>query len=147
MKDTDCPLYQCCGRYAHWLLRLALASVFLYHGLPKFQDLAGFATMVNIPIWVAALVALAEVGGSLALLVGGFWNGVLTKIGGLVLVPVMVGAIWLVHWGQWSFMPTESHPIGGIEFHVVLLSVTLFFAIMGNQVGGGSSCACDGKKK
>lgn len=145
MKETDCLLYKCCGRYAHWLLRLSLASVFLYHGLPKFQDLAGFAGMIDIPVWAAALVALAEVGGSLALLVGGFWNGILTKIGGSVLVPVLIGAIWMVHWGQWGFMATESHPLGGMEFQVVLLALALFFAIMGNQAGGG--CCGDYSKK
>jgi uncharacterized membrane protein YphA (DoxX/SURF4 family) len=29
---------------AHWLLRIALASVFVYHGVLKFQNLEGFAT-------------------------------------------------------------------------------------------------------
>lgn len=146
LKDTDCPLFKYCGQYAHWLLRLALAGVFLYHGLPKFQDLAGFADFAGLPLWVAVLVPVAEVGGSLALLVGGFWNGVLTKAGGLAISAVMVGAISLVHWGQWGFLPTETHPLGGMEFQVVLLAVALYFAIMGNQAGGGC-CCCKDKKK
>lgn len=147
MKETDCPLFKCCGKYAHWLLRLALASVFLYHGLPKFQDLAGFAGMLQLPVWVAALVAIAEVGGALALLVGGFWNGMLTKLGGLMIAPVMVGAIYMFHWGQWGFFPTEANPMGGMEFQVVLLAIALYFAIVGNTAGGGCGCACDAKKK
>jgi uncharacterized membrane protein YphA (DoxX/SURF4 family) len=32
--------------YAHWLPRVAFASVFLFHGVGKFADLAGFAGMI-----------------------------------------------------------------------------------------------------
>ena len=142
MKETDCPLYKSCGKHAHWLLRLALASVFLYHGWPKLMGIAAFAEMAQLPVWVAALVAIAEVGGSLALLVGGFWKGCLTKLGGLAITPVMLGAIFMYHWGQWSMMPTETHPSGGIEFQVVLLAIALWFAIMGNQAGGACCGDC-----
>ena len=38
-----------------------------------------------------------------------------------VIVPVMAGAIALVHWGKWSFVASESHPMGGMEFQVVLM--------------------------
>ena len=31
---------------AHWLLRLALAGVFIYHGLLKLSNLEGFAQML-----------------------------------------------------------------------------------------------------
>ncbi|WP_296809646.1 hypothetical protein [Thiocapsa sp.] len=58
---------------------------------------------------VAVLVALAEVGGGLAVLVGGLvrrdW---LTRLGGGVTIPVLIGAIAMVHWGQWSFVPSPS---------------------------------------
>ena len=29
--------------YAHWLLRLSIASDFVYHGVLKFENIAGFA--------------------------------------------------------------------------------------------------------
>lgn len=131
--------------HAHWLLRLALASVFLYHGLPKFQDLAGFAEMASLPLWMAFLVALGEVGGSLLLLVGGFGKDWMTRLGALAQIPVMVGAIFLVHWGQWGMMPTESHPYGGIEFQVTLLAIQVYFLLVGN--GKGSCFGCEMTKK
>ena len=53
---------------AHWLLRIALASVFLYHGLLKFANLDGFANMLPISYTEVVLVALAETGGALLLL-------------------------------------------------------------------------------
>jgi putative oxidoreductase len=50
-------------------------------------------------------------------------------------VPVMIGAIVMVHWGQWSFVATETHPRGGMEFQMVLLLLALWFAAVGNRRG------------
>ena len=33
--------------HSHWLLRLALASVFLFHGLGKLPNIPGFAEMMG----------------------------------------------------------------------------------------------------
>ena len=57
---------------AHWLLRIALASVFVYHGVLKFQNLEGFAQMLPISYLQVVLVALAETAGGLLVLAGGF---------------------------------------------------------------------------
>jgi len=122
--------------HAHWLPRLAFAAGFLFHGIGKFADLAGFAGMMGLPVFIAALVALAEVAGGLAVIAGGaLRRDWLTRLGGLVTVPVMLGAIVMVHWGHWSFVPTESHPMGGMEFQVVLLMMGLWFAAVGNRQG------------
>lgn len=150
MMDSckDCGVCRLCGKHAHWLLRLTFAAVFLYHGLPKFQDLAGTGQMLGLATWVATLVAIAEVGGALLVLAGGLWKDWMTRLGGLFIVPVMVAAIWMVHWGQWGFMATESNPFGGMEFQVTLLALALFFALRGNTVGGSdcsglcSGCGC-----
>ncbi len=118
--------------HAHWLLRIALASVFLFHGIGKFADLAGTAQMMGgMPM--AVLAAVMETGGGALIVAGAFGNDLLTRLGGLVLAPVMAGAIAMVHWGQWSFMSTESHPMGGMEFQVTLLMISLYFLIVGND--------------
>lgn len=138
-KCKDCAFCKWAAKHARWLLRLSLAAVFLYHGLPKFQDLAGFATMAHLPLWVATLVALGEVGGSLLILLGGAMHrDSMTRLGGLALVPVMAGAIVLVHWPNgWNFMN------GGIEFQVTLLAIALYFVFTGN---GSMGCCSTGKK-
>jgi len=117
---------------AHWLLRVALASVFLYHGLDKFPQLDMMAQAMGMPTFMIALVALAETLGGLGILVGGFAKDWVTRLSALALVPVMLGAIFMVHWGRWAFTATESHPMGGMEFQVVLLLIALFFLIRGN---------------
>ena len=122
---------------AHWLLRIALASVFVYHGLLKFSNLEGFAQMLPISYTEVVLVALAETGGGLLVLFGGFRDNVIsdlaTRIGAALNIPVMIGAIAIVHWGQWNFVPTETHAMGGFQFQAVLLLVMLFLVVTGNR--------------
>jgi putative oxidoreductase len=48
-------------------------------------------------------------------------------------IPVMVGAIALVHWGRWNFVPTETHPMGGMEFQVIMALLMLYLVITGNK--------------
>ena len=130
---------------AHWLLRLAIASVFVYHGVLKFSNLEGFATMLPISYVEVVFVGLANVGSAL-LLLGGFRDDVIsdlaTRIGAAFNIPVMIGAIYLVHWGRWNFVPTETHPLGGMEFQVVLAAVMLYLVVTGNKgikpVGSGT---------
>ena len=121
---------------AHWLLRIGVVSVFLYHGILKFSNLEGFATMLPISYTEVVFVALANVGSVLVVL-GGFRNDVLsdlaTRIGAALNIPVMVGAITLVHWGRWNFVPTETHPMGGMEFQVIMALLMLYLVITGNK--------------
>jgi putative oxidoreductase len=123
---------------AHWLLRIALAGVFVYHGALKLLNLEGFAQMLPISYLQVVLVALAETGGGLLVLVGGFRNGrvsdLATRIGAALNIPVIIGAIMIVHWGQWNFVPSETHPMGGFEFQAVLLLLMLYLLFTGNAV-------------
>ncbi len=122
---------------AHWLLRISIVSVFLYHGILKFMDLQGFSDMLPISYNMVFIVALAQVVGSLLLLLGGFGKqrlfDVATRVGAFLNIPVMVGAITMVHWGRWDFVPTDTHPLGGMEFQVVLALVMVYLVIVGNN--------------
>ncbi len=40
----------------------------------------------------------------------------------------------MVHWGQWHFMSTETHPMGGMQFQVTLLFMAHYLLIKGNNV-------------
>ncbi len=122
---------------AHWLLRIALASVFVFHGVLKLMNLEGFAQMLPISYTEVVLVALAETVGGLLVLLGGLNSGRLfdlaTRIGAALNIPVIIGAISIVHWGRWNFVPSETHPMGGFEFQAVLLLILLFLVITGNR--------------
>ena len=127
---------------AHWLLRISLASVFIYHGLLKFLNLEGFAQMLPISYLQVVLVAMAETGGGLLVLLGGFRNdafsNLATRIGAALNLPVIIGAVVIVHWGQWNFVPSATHPMGGMEFQVVLGLIMLYLVITGNRSIGSA---------
>ncbi len=132
---------------AHWLLRIALASVFVFHGALKLLNLEGFAQMLPISYLEVVLVAAAETGGGLLVLLGGFRDDVIsdlaTRIGAALNIPVIIGAISIVHWGRWNFVPSETHPMGGFEFQAVLILVMLYLVFTGNRglVGTQSAVA------
>ncbi len=117
---------------AHWLLRIALAGVFIFHGVGKVMNLGGFSEMLGLPIAVVALVTFAELAGGVGIIVGAFTKDLITRLAGLALAPVLLGAIFMVHWGRWNFTPAEGFPMGGMEFQVVLLFTALYFLVMGN---------------
>ena len=127
---------------AHWLLRIALASVLVFHGALKLMNLEAFAQMLPISYLQVVLVALAETGGGLLLLIGGLRNDAVfdlaTRVGAALNIPVLIGAIAIVHWGRWNFVPSETHPMGGFEFQAVLLLVTIFFVVTGNRALAGT---------
>ena len=118
--------------HAHWLLRISLAGVFIFHGIGKVMNLGGFSEMLGLSTAVVALVAFAELAGGVGIIIGAFTKDLITRLAGLALAPVLLGAIFMVHWGRWNFTPAEGFPMGGMEFQVVLLLMALYFLVMGN---------------
>jgi len=121
--------------HSHWILRIALASVFLFYGIDKFMGagVAGFAEMTGLPLIVAYVVAIAEILGGLGILAGAYMGGIVTRLAAVAMIPVLLGAIFMVHGGQWHFMASDTHPMGGMSFQVVLLLMAVYFLIRGND--------------
>ncbi|MEQ9562602.1 MAG: DoxX family protein [Woeseiaceae bacterium] len=115
--------------YAHWGLRLSLAATFIYHGLGKFPP-DGFAQGMGLPLPVAWLVALGEVGAGVALIGGAILaKEMLTRLGGLLVIVIMIGAIFMVHLKN-GFSVSN----GGYEFQLLMLVTGLYFLLKGNDV-------------
>ena len=113
--------------YVHWGLRLALAGTFIYHGLAKFPP-DGFAQAMGFPLVLGWGVAVAEVAAGVLLIIGGVTRDELTRIGGLIVIVVMLGAIGLVHWENgWDVQN------GSMEFQVLMLTTGLYFLARGNR--------------
>ena len=121
--------------YSHWFLRLALGSVFLYHGLTKFPALDGLAEMMGMPVFMVGALALLETLGGLFVLMGGLGWDWMTRLGGLLIAPVMLGAIFMVHLQHgWNSVNMGSGNMGkGMEFQFTLLMVALYFLFVGNS--------------
>ena len=108
------------------ILRLALAAVLLYHGLPKVMNfgatVAGFQSMnIPAPTVTAAFAILAEVIGGILILLG-----VAVDIAGILVVIDMLGAIFAVHWAN-GFDFTK----GGWEHPFTVLVMALVLALAG----------------
>ncbi|MGK0271931.1 MAG: putative oxidoreductase [Cocleimonas sp.] len=122
--------------HAHWFIRIPFAATFIFHGLGKFGNLSGGAEMMGLPVFVLTLVAVAEVLAGLGALVGGLpnfsKNDLVTRLAGLAGAPVLLGAIFMVHFPRFSFVPSEEFPMGGFEFQLLLLGVAIYFILSGN---------------
>ena len=121
------------SQYAHWLIRLMIAAIFAYHSWGKFLNLRGFASAAGIPLPLAFLAALGEFAGAVLLLAGGFYKPWLTRLAVLPLAVIMLVAVLKYHWGQWSVLPSQSHPSGGIEFPLFLLVICIYIFLKGNK--------------
>lgn len=126
-------------KHAHWFLRFALASVFIYMGIDKFMGggVAEFSMMMGLPMALGSVVALGEIGTGLLILIGGLMAPPLghlaTRLAALGMILILLGAIFMVHWGQWHFMATPSHPLGGMMFQVSLVMMALYLLAKGNH--------------
>ena len=109
------------------LLRLALGTMFVAHGLLKVMvftlpGTVGFFEQVGFPGWLAYIVTFAEIGGGVLLLAG-----VAVPAVSIALLPVLLGALY-VHWGSgWVF----SSPNGGWEYPAFLAVAAVVQALLG----------------
>ncbi len=107
-----------------FIIRLVLGLTFFAHGLIKFQDdihnTENFFNSLGIFDWLAYPVAIIElVGGILVIL------GLGTRIISTLFSLLIAGAIITVKFDQ-GF-------IGGYEFDLLLLAVSLFFVVNNSQ--------------
>ncbi|WP_018151532.1 DoxX family protein [Leeia oryzae] len=114
--------------YAALVLRLALGSMFIAHGLLKVMvftlpGTAQFFATVGFPGWLAYPTAFAELAGGAALILG-----VYPRLVAAGLIPLLIGAS-TVHLGNgWSF----TNPNGGWEYPVFLVAAALTLALLGD---------------
>jgi putative oxidoreductase len=109
------------------LLRVALGTVFVAHGLQKVL-VFGFAGLSDslgaagfpLPAPNAAVLMAVEVGGGLALLAGAY-----TRAAGFLLAGTMAVATVMVHLPNGYFLPN------GVEFTVTLMLANLAVMLTG----------------
>ena len=98
------------------ILRLALGSILLAHGLLKLlvftpAGTVGYFESLGLPAIAAYLTIFAEVAGGTALILGLY-----TRFVALLTIPVLLGAAWVHVSNGWLF----SNPGGGWEFPALL---------------------------
>lgn len=113
--------------HVHWGLRLSLAATFIYHGWGKFP-VEAFSQAMGMPAPMVWAVALAELAGGALLIAGAFGKEILTRLGALIVIVIMIGAIVMVHAKNgWNVMEM------GMEFQVLMLVTGLYLLAKGNK--------------
>ncbi len=101
----------------HWGIRAALGAIFIIHSLKKF-DPSWQEWLVNsagLPVEMQIPIALAELIGGTLLIVG-----VLTRISGVIISMILLGAIFHIRWENGFFISQ-----GGWEWDLIMLAAVL----------------------
>ncbi|MBS4198123.1 DoxX family protein [Bacillus sp. FJAT-49732] len=107
------------------VLRLALGIIFFIHGVVKFQggitNTVGFFDSIGIPGFFAYVVALIELIGGAALILG-----IGTRIVSILFAVIMLGAIFTV---KLSVGFLGNGEMAGYELDLILLAASIYFVI------------------
>ena len=111
------------NKYINWLLRIPLSITFLVHGLPKLGGDLGMG-------FIGYLVGPFEFFGAIFVLLGPCLSELMGRLGALMIAIIMFGAIFVVHLPQ---KLAWNQGDGGVEWQVLLLCVSLFLFVKGNE--------------
>lgn len=113
-----------CYQWAILILRLTLGFTFILHGGDKLLNLNKFLDFI-VPLgvnkYMAYLAVFAEFIGGILMFIG-----FLTEIGALLVIPVMIGAIFVVHGTSKYFIHNQ-----GFEYPFVLILLLIALIISG----------------
>ncbi|MBR9867427.1 MAG: DoxX family protein [Oceanospirillales bacterium] len=115
--------------YAATLLRIALGTMYLAHGLLKLlvftpEGTAGFFSSLGLPGFFGPVTMALEIAGGVALILGVYARWV-----AVVLIPVLLGAVILVHGANgWGF----GNQGGGWEYPVFLIAASVVQFLLGD---------------
>jgi putative oxidoreductase len=117
--------------------RLALGLVIFPHGAQKLlgwfggygvSGTVGFFSGIGVPVWPASLVIAAEFLGSLGLIFGA-----LGRVAAAGIIPVMLGAVYLIHLPNGFFMNWAGTQKGeGFEYAILAIGLALVVIIKGS---------------
>lgn len=108
------------------ILRIAIGSLYIYHGYPKLgaarKGTADWLKSIGFPGWLAMFAGLVEFFGGIALVLG-------------VLTSIVAGlsALWMIATTWLSMTKIKKKYAGGYELDITLLLVSLALA----AIGGG----------
>ena len=110
-----------------FLLRLAIAMIFIYHSLPKLKNAKGMGQGIGMPAAMIWMLGAGELLSSLGMILG-----VYTQLAAVLLGIVMIGAIGMkmMKWG----VPFAAMDKTGWEFDLILLAANGALLL-----GGGGS--------
>ena len=115
--------------YAATLLRIALGTMYLAHGLLKLlvftpEGTVGFFSSLGLPGFFGPVTMALEIAGGAALILGVYARWV-----AVALIPVLLGSVILVHGANgWGF----GNEGGGWEYPVFLIAASVVQFLLGD---------------
>ncbi len=107
-----------------------LGVTFLMHGIVKFQsgigNIAGWFESIGLPGFLAYAVAVIELAGGIALIIG-----LGTRIVSVLIALIMIGAILKVKLAA-GFLGSQQ--AAGYELDLMLLAVSILLALSGSKL-------------
>jgi uncharacterized membrane protein YphA (DoxX/SURF4 family) len=76
---------------------------------------------------------MAEIVGGILVLSGGFMGDKMTRLGALMLIPVMLVVMYTMYWKDMSFTLSQVHVVSGVEYLLVLFLISLYMLLKGNK--------------
>ncbi|MDQ0202549.1 DoxX family protein [Pectinatus haikarae] len=107
-----------------FLLRIVLGITFLVHGIQKitnFDSIIQYFASAGLPGFLPYFAAAVETGGGILLILG-----LLTRLAGLAVTALMIGAILTVK--------LEAGFIGGYELDVMYMAVAIALILSGSHI-------------
>ncbi|MGG3800504.1 DoxX family protein [Metabacillus fastidiosus] len=112
------------------ILRIALGTLFFVHGLVKFQDgienTVGWFASIGLPDFMAYGVALTELIGGIALIIG-----LATRLVSALYTIIMIGAIVKV---KLSLGLLGNGQMAGYELDLTFLAIAIYLFINGSKL-------------
>jgi putative oxidoreductase len=124
----------------HWtgfITRVTLGLLMLPHGLQKTFGMFGgygfsgtmgwFTGSMHLPWLLAAFIIMAEFIGAIALIAG-----VATRFWAFTMIPLMIGAVLMVHISNGWFMDWNGAMNGeGYEYHIAIIALAVIVMLNG----------------
>ncbi len=112
------------------ILRLVLGATFFLHGLAKFQggidNIAGWFGNIGLPSFLAYVIAIIELVGGIAMILG-----IGTRIVSVLFALVMLGAIVKVKIAA-GFMGNGQ--MAGYELDLALMAMSVYLGMNGSRL-------------
>jgi uncharacterized membrane protein YphA (DoxX/SURF4 family) len=114
---------------AFFVLRLAIAAIFIYHALPKLKNSGQMGQAMGWSAGNVLTLGLVEFVSSLGMI-----SGLYIQIAAFLLALVMIGAIYLKI-AKWK-VPFSAMDKMGWEFDLILLAANIFILVNGGGALG-----------
>ncbi|MDQ0338811.1 putative membrane protein YphA (DoxX/SURF4 family) [Caldalkalibacillus uzonensis] len=112
------------------ILRVVLGLSFFVHGLVKFQsginNIAGWFSSIGLPGFLAYVVAIIELAGGIAMILG-----IGTRLVAFLFTFIMIGAIFTVKMSA-GFLGNEQ--MAGYELDLTFLAMSIALLISGSRL-------------